>query len=51
VEVIETDMSLSVLRDGSMFKRARARLRSVFCQIKHVFDPGMWCMLFGIVRA
>jgi hypothetical protein len=50
VEVIETDMTFSVSRDGGMFEWAGASLRSVFCQTKRVFDPGMWRMLFDIAR-
>jgi len=50
VEVIETDMTFSVSRDGGAFEWAGASLRSVFCQTKRVFDPGMWRMLFDIAR-
>ena len=50
VEVIKTDMTFSVSRDGGVFEWAGASLRSVFCQTKRVFDPGMWRMLFDIAR-
>jgi predicted NAD/FAD-binding protein len=50
VEVIKTDMTFSVSRDGGEFEWAGASLRSVFCQTKRVFDPGMWRMLFDIAR-
>ena len=48
--MIETDMTFSVSRDSGVFEWAGASLRSVFCQSKRVFDPGMWRMLFDIAR-
>ena len=50
MEVIETDMTFGVSRDGGVLEWAGASLRSVFCQSKRVFDPGMWRMLFDIAR-
>jgi predicted NAD/FAD-binding protein len=50
VEVIETEMTFSVSRDGGAFEWAGDGLRSVFCQPRRVFDLGMWRMLFDILR-
>jgi predicted NAD/FAD-binding protein len=50
VEVINTQMTFSVSRDGGAFEWAGDGLRSVFCQPRRVFDPGMWRMLFDILR-
>jgi len=50
MELIKTNMTFSVLCDGGTFEWAGASLRSVFCQMKRIFDPGMWCMLFDIAR-
>ena len=48
--MIKTEMTFSVSRDGGAFEWAGTGLRSVFCQTKRVFDPGMWRMLFDIAR-
>jgi predicted NAD/FAD-binding protein len=50
VEVIETEMTFSVSRDGGAFEWAGDGLRSVFCQPGRVLDLGMWRMLFDIGR-
>jgi len=50
VEMIETEMTFSVSRDGGAFEWAGDGLRSVFCQPRRVFDLGMWRMLFDILR-
>jgi predicted NAD/FAD-binding protein len=50
VEVIETEMTFSVSRDGGAFEWAGDGLRSVFCQLGRVLDLGMWRMLFDILR-
>jgi hypothetical protein len=50
VEVIKTQMTFSVSRDGGAFEWAGDGLRSVFCQPRRVFDLGMWRMLFDIMR-
>jgi predicted NAD/FAD-binding protein len=43
-------MTFSVSRDGGAFEWAGDGLRSVFCQLRRVFDVGMWRMLFDILR-
>lgn len=43
-------MTFSVSRDGGAFEWGGDGLRSVFCQLGRVFDPGMWRMLFDILR-
>jgi predicted NAD/FAD-binding protein len=48
--VIKTQMTFSVSRDAGAFEWAGDGLRSVFCQPRRVFDLGMWCMLFDIMR-
>jgi predicted NAD/FAD-binding protein len=50
IEIIKTQMTFSVSRDGGAFEWAGDGLRSVFCQPKRVFDLGMWRMLFDIMR-
>jgi predicted NAD/FAD-binding protein len=50
IEIIKTQMTFSVSRDGGAFEWAGSGLRSVFCQPKRVFDLGMWHMLFDIMR-
>lgn len=50
VEMIKTQMTFSVSRDGGAFEWAGDGLRSVFCQPRRVFDLGMWRMLFDIMR-
>jgi predicted NAD/FAD-binding protein len=49
-EVIKTQMTFNVSRDGGAFEWAGDGLRSVFCQPRRVFDLGMWRMLFDIMR-
>jgi hypothetical protein len=50
VEVIKTQITFGVSRDGGAFEWASDGLRSVFCQPQRVFDLGMWRMLFDIMR-
>ncbi|KAF8490829.1 hypothetical protein F5888DRAFT_1637936 [Russula emetica] len=50
VEVIKSQNTFSVSRDGGAFEWAGYGLRSVFCQPRRVFDLGMWRMLFDILR-
>ena len=50
VEVIKSQNTFCVSRDGGAFEWASHGLRSLFCQPGRVFDLGMWRMLFDILR-
>ncbi|TFY82581.1 hypothetical protein EWM64_g1419 [Hericium alpestre] len=50
VEILPTDMTFSVSRDGGEFEWAGTSLRAVFCQPKRLLDPGMWRMLWDVLR-
>lgn len=43
-------MSFSVSRDHGWFEWAGSSLETVFCQRGNLLSPGMWRMLFDIVR-
>jgi predicted NAD/FAD-binding protein len=50
VEVIKTQMAFSVSRDSGVFEWAGDSLHSMFCQLRRVFDLGMWRMLETAMR-
>ncbi|KIW44710.1 uncharacterized protein PV06_03162 [Exophiala oligosperma] len=50
VSTRRTEMTFGVSRDQGGFEWAGTSLGSVFAQTKNVFSPGMWRMIFDIVR-
>ncbi|KAF1991720.1 FAD/NAD(P)-binding domain-containing protein [Aulographum hederae CBS 113979] len=50
IEIVPTDMTFGVTRDGGAFEWAGTSLGSVFAQKKNVFSPSMWRMIFDIIR-
>ncbi|KAF9524252.1 amine oxidase [Crepidotus variabilis] len=50
IEVVETEMTFSVTRDGGVFEWAGKNLRTVFCQPHRLLDPQMWRMLYDVLR-
>ncbi|KAI0059599.1 FAD/NAD(P)-binding domain-containing protein [Artomyces pyxidatus] len=50
IEILKTEMTFSVSRDAGAFEWAGDGLRAVFCQPLRVFDPGMWRMLYDVLR-
>ena len=43
-------MEFSVSRDQGAFEWASKGLDAIFCQRSNIFSPGMWRLLFDIVR-
>ncbi|THU86832.1 FAD/NAD(P)-binding domain-containing protein [Dendrothele bispora CBS 962.96] len=50
IPIAPTDMTFSVSRDGGAFEWKGDTLFTVFCQARRVLDPGMWRMLYDILR-
>ncbi|KAG8712837.1 hypothetical protein FRC08_014025 [Ceratobasidium sp. 394] len=50
VPVVPTEMTFSVSRDGGLFEWAGKDLATVFCQARNLFQPGMWRMVWDILR-
>lgn len=45
-----TEMTFGVSRDQGTFEWAGTSLSSIFAQRRNIFSPGMWRMIFDIVR-
>ena len=45
-----TNMTFSVSRDHGAFEWGGSSLGAVFCQPRHLLDPGHWRLLYDIVR-
>ena len=43
-------MTFSVSRDLGTFEWAGKNLFTVFCQIKNLFDPAMWRLVWDVLR-
>lgn len=43
-------MTFGVSRDYGLFEWSGTNLRTVFCQLKNIFSPKMWRMIFDIIR-
>ncbi|KAG8736052.1 hypothetical protein FRC10_009856 [Ceratobasidium sp. 414] len=50
VPVIPTEMTFSVSRDGGLFEWAGKDLATLFCQAQNLLRPGMWRMVWDILR-
>ncbi|CAE6534810.1 unnamed protein product [Rhizoctonia solani] len=50
VPVVPTEMTFSVSRDQGNFEWAGKDPTTVFCQIQNLFQPGMWRMVWDILR-
>ncbi|ROW16993.1 hypothetical protein VPNG_01214 [Cytospora leucostoma] len=50
VPTVPTDMSFGMSRDRGAFEWAEMSLDSIFCQRRRLFSPGMWRMIFDIIR-
>ncbi|KAM0750172.1 FAD/NAD(P)-binding domain-containing protein [Meredithblackwellia eburnea MCA 4105] len=50
VEYMDSEMSFSVSRDRGAFEWAGTSLGALFAQKRNLFDPGMWRMVWDIVR-
>ena len=43
-------MTFSVSRDGGLFEWAGDNLRTIFCQPSRLLDPGMWSLIYDVLR-
>lgn len=50
VPVVPTEMTFSVSRDRGEFEWAGKGLTTLFCQVQNLFRPGMWRMVWDILR-
>ncbi|CAE6450754.1 unnamed protein product [Rhizoctonia solani] len=50
VPVVATEMTFSVSRDKGDFEWAGKDPATLFCQIQNLFRPGMWRMIWDILR-
>ncbi|TFK27617.1 amine oxidase [Coprinopsis marcescibilis] len=50
INVVPTEMTFSVTRDGGKFEWAGKNLFTVFCQPRRLLDPGMWRMVYDVLR-
>ncbi|KAJ1301430.1 hypothetical protein OPQ81_008688 [Rhizoctonia solani] len=50
VPVVPTEMTFSVSRDRGEFEWAGKDPTTLFCQIQNLFRPGMWRMVWDILR-
>ncbi|KAF8683409.1 Flavin containing amine oxidoreductase [Rhizoctonia solani] len=50
VPVVPTEMTFSVSRDKGDFEWAGKDPAALFCQIQNLFQPGMWRMVWDILR-
>ncbi|KAG8682462.1 hypothetical protein FRC09_016758, partial [Ceratobasidium sp. 395] len=50
IPTVQTEMTFSVSRDGGLFEWAGKDASTVFCQIQNLFRPGMWRMVWDILR-
>ncbi|KAG9097801.1 hypothetical protein FRC06_007176 [Ceratobasidium sp. 370] len=50
VPVIPTEMTFSVSRDGGLFEWAGKDPATLFCQAQNLLRPGMWRMIWDILR-
>ncbi|ELU37906.1 amine oxidase [Rhizoctonia solani AG-1 IA] len=50
VPVVPTEMTFSVSRDKGDFEWAGKDPTALFCQIQNLFQPGMWRMVWDILR-
>ncbi|CAE6533218.1 unnamed protein product [Rhizoctonia solani] len=50
VPVVNTEMTFSVSRDKGDFEWAGKDPTTLFCQIQNLFRPGMWRMIWDILR-
>ncbi|KIW15632.1 hypothetical protein PV08_05680 [Exophiala spinifera] len=50
VSTKKTEMTFGVSRDQGSFEWAGTSIGSIFAQSKNLFSPGMWRMIFDIIR-
>lgn len=50
VPTVPTNLSIGMSRDRGAFEWAEMSLDSIFCKRRHLFSPGMWRMIFDIIR-
>ncbi|QRV83556.1 Flavin containing amine oxidoreductase [Ceratobasidium sp. AG-Ba] len=50
IPAIRTEMTFSVSRDGGMFEWAGKDPATLFCQAQNLLNPGMWRMIWDILR-
>ncbi|KAG9121770.1 hypothetical protein FRC07_002136 [Ceratobasidium sp. 392] len=50
IPTVPTEMTFSVSRDGGLFEWAGKDVSTVFCQMQNLLRPGMWRMIWDILR-
>lgn len=50
VEILPTEMTFAVSRDGGAFEWAGGNLATVFCQPSRLLDPNMWRLIYDVLR-
>ena|SRR5271156_4606773 len=50
IDLVETEMSFSVSRNNGEFEWSGSSLSAVFAQSSNLWDPGMYRLLFDVVR-
>lgn len=50
INILPSQMSFSVSRDGGAFEWAGSSLASLFCQRSRLLDPRMWRLVYDILR-
>ncbi|PPQ69909.1 hypothetical protein CVT24_003243 [Panaeolus cyanescens] len=50
ITINETEMTFSISRDSGAFEWAGKNLATVFCQPYRLLDPGMWRMIYDVLR-
>ncbi|KAJ6622547.1 FAD/NAD(P)-binding domain-containing protein [Mycena sp. CBHHK59/15] len=50
IQILATEMTFSVSRDGGLFEWAGSNLMTIFCQPYRLIDPDMWRLIYDVLR-
>ncbi|KAJ6487216.1 FAD/NAD(P)-binding domain-containing protein [Mycena vitilis] len=50
INILPTEMTFSVSRDGGLFEWAGSNLMTIFCQPYRLIDPNMWRLIYDVLR-
>ncbi|KAJ7242012.1 FAD/NAD(P)-binding domain-containing protein, partial [Mycena rebaudengoi] len=50
LQILPTEMTFSVSRDGGLFEWAGSNLMTIFCQPYRLLDPDMWRLIYDVLR-
>lgn len=50
IQIVDTEMTFSVSRDGGVFEWAGKNPATIFCQPRRLVDPQMWRLIYDVLR-